>query len=222
MHIENNILKHYLRNCYFIAGTAYAGKSTMCAMLAEKYDMVHYSENYGIQEMREVADPKLQPNLCYTKQMPSWEAFVTRTPEEYNAWIEGSAREVSQFQVLELIKMSAQGKKIIVDTNLTLDMLREVAEPGRVAVMLAPQEITVERFFDRSDEDKRFLLSVIDNCPDPPWAMENYRAIIAKCNRPEIYEAFENSGFAVFKRDFSAGDTRQEMLARIAKHFGLE
>ena len=33
MHIENNILKHYLRNCYFITGTAYAGKSTMCAML---------------------------------------------------------------------------------------------------------------------------------------------------------------------------------------------
>ena len=48
MHIENNILKHYLRNCYFITGTAYAGKSTMCAMLAEKYDMLHYSENYGI------------------------------------------------------------------------------------------------------------------------------------------------------------------------------
>ena len=69
MHIENNILKHYLRNCYFITGTAYAGKSTMCAMLAEKYDMVHYSENYGIHEMRAVADPVLQPNLCYTQQM---------------------------------------------------------------------------------------------------------------------------------------------------------
>ena len=112
MHIENNILKHYLRNCYFITGTAYAGTSSMCAMLAEKYGMVHYSENYGIHEVREVADPVLQPNRCYTQQMPSWEAFVTRTPEEYNAWIEGSAREVSQFQVLELIKMSASGKKI--------------------------------------------------------------------------------------------------------------
>lgn len=222
MHIENNILKHYLRNCYFITGTAYAGKSTMCAMLAEKYDMLHYSENYGLHEMRAVADPVLQPNLCYTQQMPSWETFVTRTPEEYNAWIEGSAREVSQFQVLELIKMSAQGKKIIVDTNLTLDQLREVADYSRVAVMLAPQEITVARFFDRSDEDKQFLLSVIDSCPDPVWAMENYRAIIAKCNRLEIYEAFENSGFAVFKRDFSAGDTRQEMLSALAKHFGLE
>ena len=221
-HIENNILKHYLRNCYFITGTAYAGKSTMCAMLAEKYDMLHYSENYGIHEMREVADPKLQPNLCYTKQMPSWEAFVIRTPEEYNAWIEGSACEVSQFQVLELIKMSAAGKKIIVDTNLTIEMLREISDYGHVAVMLSPQTISAERFFDRSDEDKQFLLSVIDGCPDPKWAEDNFRACIAKVNRPEIFEAFENSGFAVFKRDFSAGDTRQEMLDQLAKHFGLK
>jgi len=222
MHIENNILKHYLRNCYFITGTAYAGKSTMCAMLAEKYGLLHYSENYGIHEIREVADPTLQPNLCYTQQMPSWEAFVTRTPEEYNAWIEGSAREMSQFQVLELIRMSAGGKKVIVDTNLTLDMLREVAEPHRVAVMLSPQNISVERFFDRADEDKNFLLSVLKKCPDPQWAMENYRAILARINRPELYEAFETSGFAVFKRDFSAGDTRQEMMTALAKHFGLE
>ena len=28
MKIENNILKHYLKNVYFITGTAYAGKST--------------------------------------------------------------------------------------------------------------------------------------------------------------------------------------------------
>ena len=29
MFIENNILKHYLKNVYFITGTVYAGKSTM-------------------------------------------------------------------------------------------------------------------------------------------------------------------------------------------------
>lgn len=40
MFIENNILKHYLQNVYFITGTAYAGKSTMVKMLAEKYCLV--------------------------------------------------------------------------------------------------------------------------------------------------------------------------------------
>lgn len=40
MNISNNILKHYLKNVYFITGTAYAGKSTTVKMLSEKYDMI--------------------------------------------------------------------------------------------------------------------------------------------------------------------------------------
>lgn len=40
MFIENNILKYYLKDVYFITGTAYAGKSTMVKMLSERYNMV--------------------------------------------------------------------------------------------------------------------------------------------------------------------------------------
>ena len=40
MKIENTILKYYLKNVCFITGTAYAGKSTMAKMLAERYDMI--------------------------------------------------------------------------------------------------------------------------------------------------------------------------------------
>ena len=46
MNIENNILKYCLRNAYFITGTAYAGKSTMVKMLAERYGMTACGENY--------------------------------------------------------------------------------------------------------------------------------------------------------------------------------
>lgn len=38
MHIEHNILRYYLRNVWFITGTAYAGKSTAVRMLAERCD----------------------------------------------------------------------------------------------------------------------------------------------------------------------------------------
>jgi hypothetical protein len=40
MKIDNNIIKHYLKNVMFITGTAYAGKSTMVAMLADKYGLI--------------------------------------------------------------------------------------------------------------------------------------------------------------------------------------
>ena len=46
MKIENNILKHYLKNVYFITGTAYAGKSTAVRMLAKQYGVIECGENY--------------------------------------------------------------------------------------------------------------------------------------------------------------------------------
>ena len=35
--IQSNVLKHLFQQVYFINGTAYAGKSTMVKMLAEKH-----------------------------------------------------------------------------------------------------------------------------------------------------------------------------------------
>ena len=63
MNIDNVILKHYLRNCYFINGTAYAGKSTMCAMLAERFDMVLCEENYNLDTIMSIANPDRHPNI---------------------------------------------------------------------------------------------------------------------------------------------------------------
>lgn len=37
MKIENNIIKHHLKNVYFIGGTACGGKTTISKVLAEKY-----------------------------------------------------------------------------------------------------------------------------------------------------------------------------------------
>ncbi len=68
MQIENNILKYYLQNVYFITGTAYAGKSTAAKMLAEKYGMILCGENYHAEVADRVADPAVQPDLCYMKQ----------------------------------------------------------------------------------------------------------------------------------------------------------
>ena len=64
MKIENNILKHYLKNVYFITGTAYAGKSTTVKMLAERYGMVCCGENYHMAVSESVATPKTHPDLC--------------------------------------------------------------------------------------------------------------------------------------------------------------
>jgi hypothetical protein len=111
--IENNILKHYLKNVYFITGTAYAGKSTTVKMLAERYDMVFCGENYHSLVSDIVATPDVQPDICYLKSLTDWKDFVTRSPEEYERWIFSVGREAAEFEIAELISISRE-KKVIV------------------------------------------------------------------------------------------------------------
>ena len=219
--LEHNIIKHYLKNVYFINGTAYAGKSTMVHMLAERYGMLECGENYHMAVSREVAQPELQPASSYFSTMSGWAEFLNRTPGQYEKWVMDGQKEIAQFEIAELIRLSAQGKRIIVDTNIPLDLLREISDYDHVAVMLSPQSMSVERFFDRSDPDKQFLLNEIDKCPEPEKTMENFRACLARINSPQIYEEMKNSGFFVYERRDFENDTREEVMRALAEHFGL-
>ena len=220
LQIENNILRHYLKNAYFITGTAYAGKSTTVRMLAERYDMVFCGENYHIAVSDDVATPDVQPDLCYRKSLTDWKDFVRRSPAEYERWIYNSGREGAGFEIAELISLS-KNRKAIVDTCIPLDILKEISDYDHVAVMLSPQSMSVERFFDRSDPEKQFLLRVIDSCENRDAVMENYRRGLERINSQAHYDEYANSGFFTVVREDNGLDTREEVCDRIARHFGL-
>ena len=220
MKIENNILRHYLKNVYFITGTAYAGKSTTAKMLADRYDMVFCGENYHCAVSDVVATPDVQPDLCFRKSLTDWKDFVTRSPEEYERWSYNSQKEGAGFEVAELISIS-RGRKVIVDTSIPVDVLKEISDYNHVAVMLSPQSMSVERFFDRDDPDKQFLLGVIESCENSEAVMENYKRGLALINSQKHYDEYANSGFFTIVRQDNGTDTREEVCDIIAKHFGL-
>ncbi len=219
MHIQDNLLKALFQNVYFINGTAYAGKSTAVKNLAERFGGICCGENYH-DALSALADPVHQPNLCYFDTMSGWPEFLNRSPEEYAAWIDGISREAAQLEILYLIRVCAAGKPVFVDTNIPLNILHEISDYDHVAIMLSPQSTSVDRFFDRSDPEKQFLLREIDKCKDPAKTMENFRACLAKINSPETYAAFENSGFFVLIRDESRSP--DETASILAEHFGLK
>jgi dephospho-CoA kinase len=220
MKIDNIILKHYLKNVYFITGTAYAGKSTAVKLLAEKYGMVCCGENYHMAVSELVATEETHPDLCYNKSLTDWREFVTRTPEEYERWIYAVGREAAEFEVAELLSLGSE-RRVIVDTNIPPDTLREISDYHHVAVMLCPQSMSVDRFFDRDDPDKQFLLNVIDSCEDPAAVMENYRKGLERINSKSHYDEYANSGFFTVVREDNGLDTREEVCEEIARHFGL-
>ena len=220
MKIENNILKYYLQNVYFITGTAYAGKSTTVKMLADRYDMIFCGENYHGTVSDIVATPDLQPDSCFIKSLTDWKDFVLRSPEEYERWMYSVGKEAAEFEVAELISIS-RDKNVIVDTNIPVDILKEISDYNRVAVMLAPQSMSIERFFDRSDPEKLFILNVIENCDNPEAVMDNYKRGLALINSQKHYDEYANSGFFTVVRQDNVRDTREEVCDIIAKHFGL-
>ena len=220
MNISNNILKHYLKNVYFITGTAYAGKSTTVKMLSEKYDMVFCGENYHSAVSDVVANPENQPEISYLNNITDFRDFVTRSPEEYARWIFATSKEAAEFEIAELLSIS-KDKKVIVDTNIPIDILKEISDYNHVAVMISPLSMSVERFFDRNDPEKLFILNTIESCENPTEVMENYKKGLALINSQENYDLYAKSGFFTVIREDNQKDTKEEVCEKIAKHFGL-
>ena len=216
--IDSSILRHLLRNVYFFNGTAYAGKSTMVHLLAEKYGAIECGENYHAR-LDAAITPETHPNMCYFQTMSGWQEFVTRSPEEYDAWIQGTSREAAEMELAILIQLAQTGRKIFVDTNIAPEILMEISDYNHVAIMLSPQRMSVDRFFDRPDADKQFIYQQLLACPDPDWALSNYRKVLEKLNSKEKYDAFANSGFKTFYRDETS--TIDDMLQQLEAHFGL-
>ena len=203
---------------YYINGTAYAGKSTMVKRLAEKYDGIACEENYH-DALLEGLDRNEFPCLCYTRDLEDWHDFIRRSPEEYEAWYDGVSKECEILELRILEGLKEQDRPVFVDTNISIETLKQIAEPGHVLIMLADPLISVHRFFERPDKEKQFLYRLIMEEADPEKAMENYRQGLMRINSKERYERFLHSGFPVLVRDENR--SIEETLKLVEEIFGL-
>lgn len=126
-----------------------------------------------------------------------------------------------EFEIAYLMSIS-YSQKVIVDTNITIDVLRKIADYNQVAIMLSPQSMSVDYFFERDDEDKKFFKEQIMKAENPEKTMANFRECIARINSKENYDKLANSGFFTIVRKDVATDTKLETLNILAKHFGFE
>lgn len=138
--INDNIIKHYLKNVYFINGHSYTGKSTMVKMLVQRYDMVFCGENYQSGMPDSFPSDELsrwkQPALCYFDTMSGWEEWLNNSPEEHWRWMNACTQKCTEIEIAELIKRAGDGKKVIVDTNIPPEVLHPISDYQHVAIMV--------------------------------------------------------------------------------------
>ena len=209
----------WFNNVYFINGTAYAGKSTMTKLLAEKYGGIACEENYHDRLLSQLSKEEF-PCLTYTRDLADWHDFIRRTPEEYEKWFDGVSKECEKLELKILEEISPQNKLIFVDTNISIETMKIIAEHNHVLIMLADPQISVRRFFERPDKEKQFLYQLIMEEPNPEYALNNYRQGLERINSWERYNRFLNSGFNVIVRDENR--SIEQTLAIAEKAFGLE
>ena len=110
-------------NAYFIIGTAYAGKSTMIKLLAEKHGGILCGENWH-DDWPLPLDAEEFPGLTYTRDLEDWHDFIRRTPEEYLSWIDRVQKECETLELRMLPALCAKGLPVFVDTNISPETLQ--------------------------------------------------------------------------------------------------
>ena len=207
------------QNVYFINGNAYAGKSTIVKKLAEKYDGILCEENYHDQ-LQDTLDKKEFPALTYTKDLKDWGDFIRRTPDEYEEWINKVTEECAIIELKILNELVKQNKKIFVDTNIPVSMLKKISDKDHVLIMLTDPNESVNRFFDRPDLEKQFLYQLLLKEENPDLAIENFKNCLKRINSIENYNKFYTSGFNVLIKDESR--SIDETLEIVEKYFKLK
>lgn len=207
------------KNVFFINGTAYAGKSTMVKLLAEKCDGIACEENYHNALLSEL-DRDQFPCLTYTRDLQDWHDFIRRSPDEYETWIKGVSKECEILELQILNTLSVTEKMVFVDTNISIETLKEISDNDHVLIMLADPDISVNRFFERPDREKQFLYQLLMEESNPELAMENYRQGLRRINSHENYNSFLNSGFRVIVRDENR--SIEDTFALVEKELGLQ
>jgi len=213
MIFQDNVLKDYLKNVYFIAGTPCGGKTTVSAALGEHFGIPVYNADAMFPVHQSRSDPRFQPNM--NRSFASADEFFGRTADEYVNWLINNTREQLDFVLLDLVRLS-QGGKIICDCHLTPEQAEQLSEPSRVAFMVKEPTNIAEEYCSRPDHTD--FRGYVYSASDP----ERAKAVCSETLRrlhAGAYDAIRSGKW--FCIDRADGLTREEAVGRAAEHFGF-
>lgn len=220
MNIANNILKHNLKNVYFLCGTACGGKTTAAKELSKRYGFIHFNDNWheeSFKTWQSIVDEKYQKMASKRQAITDWEAYFGRSVEEFLAAGDYNGyNEYVEYAIIELIKLS-QNNKVIADVLIPMELLTEISEYTRIACLLAkPEMVTCENYGKR--EDHREFLECLLSLKEP----EKKIAVQDELFRIGIKNIYEdvrkNNLFSIVRSNES---TVENTLEQLVQHFNL-
>ena len=161
MILQDNVIKEYLKNVYFITGTPCGGKTTISRELAKRHNLLVYDIDEQFANHKKISNAAFQPSM--NKAFKNADEFFGRTVEEYQKWLIDNTREQLDFVFLDLICLS-RNEVVLCDCHITMEEAEKYTEASRIVFLIKEPSNLVEEYCNRPDHQgfKNFIHSASD------------------------------------------------------------
>ena len=213
MIFQDNVIKEYLKNVYFITGTPCGGKTTISRELAKRHHLSVYDIDEQFADHQKVSDAAFQPSM--NKVFKDADEFFGRTVEEYQKWLIDNTREQLDFVFLDLIRLS-QNEIVLCDCHLTVEEAEKYTEPSRIVFLINEPSNLIEEYCNRPDHQG--FSDFINSASDIEKAKATCNATLRTLNEKR-YNKIKNSNYLWIER--KENSTVDETVRKVELHFGL-
>lgn len=214
MIFQDNIIKEFLKNVYFITGTPCGGKTTISRELAKRHNLLVYDIDERFDSHRKITDALHQPamNRCFKNA----DEFFGRSVEEYEKWLIDNTREQLDIVLLDLIRLS-QDQIVLCDCHLTIEQAEEITDPSRIVFLIREPSKLIEDYCNRKDHQDFY--EYIHSASDVAQAKRTCNETLRRLNE-EKYTMIKNSNYFWLERDQNS--TVEETVQKVERFLGLD
>ena len=213
MIFQDNVIKEYLKNVYFITGTPCGGKTTISRELAKRHNLLVYDIDEQFSYHQKISNSTFQPSM--NKVFKDADEFFGRTVEEYKEWLIDSTREQLDFVLLDLIRLS-QNKIVLCDCHLTVEEAEKYTETSQIVFLIKEPSNLIDEYCGRSDHQG--FNDFINNASDIEKAKATCNTTLKSLNEKKCNDI---KGSKYFWIERTKNSTVDETVRKVEQHFGL-
>ena len=213
MIFQDNVIKEYLKNVYFITGTPCGGKTTISRELAKRHKVLVYDIDERFANHQKISNPAFQPSM--NKVFKDADEFFGRSVEEYKEWLINNTREQLDFVILDLIRLS-QNKIVLCDCHLTMEEAEKYTEASRIAFLTREPSNLIEDYCNRPDHQG--FSAFINSASDVEKAKATCNATLKSLNEKSYNDIRDSNYFWIERTENS---TIEETVRKVEQHFGF-
>lgn len=213
MIFQDNVIREYLKNVYFITGTPCGGKTTISRELAKRHNLFVYDIDEQFANHQKISNFAFQPSM--NKVFKDADAFFGRTVEEYKKWLIGNTREQLDFVLLDLIRLS-QNQIVLCDCHLTVEEANQLTAASRIVFLIKEPSNLVDDYCNRPDQQG--FRDFINSASDIEKAKAICNATLKDLNGKRCND-IKDSGYYWIER--TSKSTVNETVEKVERYFGF-